>query len=321
MQSLTEEKRINRRIVARVSFGADLYLIAMFAAQFAFLGGAILLSAVVPFEDAHYDILDGISAISAVFFGCVLLWQYAAQSRRRGVLFRENTVIRTILHREKRVSLRTFAAFAAMIYLFQFLFSLSLEILELILNQFDLTVMNSPAMNADYTLNLPLLLYAIFLGPLAEEFVFRGVLMKGLRSCGRVFAIVASALLFSLMHGDIQQLGFTFAAGLVMGYAAMEYSILVSYLIHVFNNGVISELMTLLADKVSEDTFTALSLALITVAAAYTLWYLIRNRHAMRQYLRDHPPQPGALGGLFNVWFIAFVVFGIAETIMTITPL
>ena len=313
--------RRNRKIVSQVSMGADLYMLAMYAAQYAFLGGAILLSALVTFEDAQFDILDGIAAIASVLFGCILLWQFAARCRERGQLFPEDTVIRTILKREKRVSISSFAAFAAMICLFQFIFSLSLELLEMILNLFDLTIMNSPAMNADYTLSTPLMLYAVFIGPLAEEFVFRGIILKGLRPCGKVFAIVVSALLFSLMHGDIQQLGFTFAAGLVMGYAAMEYSILVSYLIHVVNNGVLSELMLFISEQISENAYMAVSLVMTALSAAYLIWFTIRNRRFLPQYLRANPARPGAVGGLLNIWFLAFVVLCAAETVLTITPM
>ena len=70
---------------------------------------------------------------------------------------------------------------------------------------------------------------------LAEEMLFRGVILTGLRPLGRGGALVVSALLFTVMHGLL--LPNYFVAGLVLGLAAMATrSILVPISIHLFHN-------------------------------------------------------------------------------------
>ena len=70
---------------------------------------------------------------------------------------------------------------------------------------------------------------------LAEELLFRGVILTGLKPLGRGGALVTSALLFTVMHGLL--LPNYFVAGLVLGLAAMATrSILVPISIHLFHN-------------------------------------------------------------------------------------
>lgn len=70
---------------------------------------------------------------------------------------------------------------------------------------------------------------------LAEEMLFRGVILSGFRRLGRYGAIALSALLFTVMHGLL--LPNYFVAGVVLGLAALATgSILVPISIHFFHN-------------------------------------------------------------------------------------
>lgn len=70
---------------------------------------------------------------------------------------------------------------------------------------------------------------------LAEEMLFRGLILSGLRRFGVFFGIAASALLFTVMHG--LPLPNYFVAGLVLALAAAATgSILVPIAIHFFHN-------------------------------------------------------------------------------------
>ena len=71
----------------------------------------------------------------------------------------------------------------------------------------------------------------------AEEFAFRGILMGTLRKFGDAFAIIASAIVFGAMHGNIVQVPFAFILGLVFAYVDCKTnSILPSIIIHFINN-------------------------------------------------------------------------------------
>lgn len=42
----------------------------------------------------------------------------------------------------------------------------------------------------------------VILGPLVEEWIFRGILWSKLKSYGEGFAILATTILFAIMHGQ-----------------------------------------------------------------------------------------------------------------------
>ena len=72
---------------------------------------------------------------------------------------------------------------------------------------------------------------------LFEEFAYRGVMLGALRKFGDGFAIIASALMFGLMHGNFVQIPFAFMLGCLMGYInVVSGSIWPSVTVHFFNN-------------------------------------------------------------------------------------
>lgn len=113
--------------------------------------------------------------------------------------------------------------------------------------------LTSPDLPAPTSL-LGVIMYLIqiaILPPLIEEFALRGVIMQPLRKYGDWFAIVMSALVFALMHGNMVQAPFAFIAGIAIGYFVIETgSIWTGVLIH-FSNNLYSSLFSL-ADSNSQ---------------------------------------------------------------------
>ncbi|NLX92379.1 MAG: CPBP family intramembrane metalloprotease [Clostridiales bacterium] len=104
-----------------------------------------------------------------------------------------------------------------------------------------------------------------FVPALIEEFALRGVVMQPLRKYGDRFAIVMSALVFALMHGNMIQAPFAFIAGLAIGYFVIATgSIWTGVLIHFVNN-LFSALLNLLNANSSLSLDTAYA-AVMTVA-------------------------------------------------------
>ncbi|HZJ77788.1 MAG TPA: type II CAAX endopeptidase family protein [Clostridia bacterium] len=70
-----------------------------------------------------------------------------------------------------------------------------------------------------------------------EEFALRGVVMQPLRKYGDWFAILVSAAVFALMHGNATQSFFAFLVGVVIGYFVIATnSIWTGVAIHFANN-------------------------------------------------------------------------------------
>lgn len=103
------------------------------------------------------------------------------------------------------------------------------------------------------------------MAPLFEEFAFRGVILQSLRRYGEGFAIVASAILFGLMHSNTAQIPFAFVMGLVLGYMVVKTnSIWPAVALHAVNNG-ISTVLGLVEQRVDEKMLTVITVSVWAV--------------------------------------------------------
>ncbi len=70
-----------------------------------------------------------------------------------------------------------------------------------------------------------------------EEFCIRGVVLQPLRRYGDKFAILMSALIFSILHGNMVQIPYTLVAGIYFGYLCVATgSLWPSMVLHFINN-------------------------------------------------------------------------------------
>jgi membrane protease YdiL (CAAX protease family) len=84
------------------------------------------------------------------------------------------------------------------------------------------------------------ILYVVLFGPIIEEIVFRGGIMRYLERYGANFAIVISSLAFGLYHIILFQAVFAFFCGLILAYTAGRFSLKWAVLLHILNNGISS---------------------------------------------------------------------------------
>lgn len=85
------------------------------------------------------------------------------------------------------------------------------------------SLVGSPVVNPleSYAMSdsLPLkLLFLVILPPLYEELIFRRTLIDRMQPYGEKLAVVTSALMFGLFHGNLSQFFYAFALGLVFGW-------------------------------------------------------------------------------------------------------
>ncbi len=82
------------------------------------------------------------------------------------------------------------------------------------------------------------LITTVILAPVAEELMYRGVVLRRLSAVSQRFAIFVSAAMFGLMHGNLLQAVMGFIVGIVLGYAAVKTgSLVLPVLGHIFVNG------------------------------------------------------------------------------------
>ena len=102
-----------------------------------------------------------------------------------------------------------------------------------------------------------------------EELLFRGMVLSNLRPYSETGAILASALLFGLMHQTPFQFFYTTGVGIVLGLVYVKTgTIWSSILLHFFNNFV-SVLQTYLSDKpnerVGESVYNIITIFIILI--------------------------------------------------------
>lgn len=126
-----------------------------------------------------------------------------------------------------------------MCLLINLVISYFISLLQMYLSDFGVTIPES-----DFSITTPdtasivmQFIYVIVLGPLLEELVYRGLVLTLLRPFGKWLAVVVSALIFGMMHGNIPQMTSSFASALVMGIVAIQCgSIIPTLIIHICNN-------------------------------------------------------------------------------------
>lgn len=117
---------------------------------------------------------------------------------------------------------------------------------------------------------------------LCEEYLFRGAVLTGLMPYGRTTAIIASSVLFGLMHQNPMQLLYTTLMGVVIGYVYVKTkSIWACVLIH-FTNNFITVLEEYLPVFTNISWISDVLDILVVIVGAISLLLIIIKRDKIR---------------------------------------
>lgn len=162
--------------------------------------------------------------------------------------------------------------------------SLWVTLLEFLMNASGKSVMPILESVAGSSDTFSMYLYACILAPVWEELLFRGYVLRTLHPFGKRFAVLGSAILFGLFHGNLLQTPYAVIMGLVLGYVTVEYSVVWAILLHMFNNLVLADFLTRLTASWSEMAYGTLNLILFGGSAVLSLVILFRKRGEIRAY-------------------------------------
>lgn len=216
-----------------------------------------------------------------------------------------------------RMTAGVFMVLASLCMAAQLVNSLWIAGLELVMNQFDRTVMDVLDSVSGQSDTFSMFLYASILAPISEELIFRGYILQTLRPYGKKFAICFSAFLFGVFHGNLLQTPYAFFMGLVLGYVTLEYHIGWSVALHVFNNLVLADLLTRLTSGLSAQLSEAVSMVLLVAATVVAAFALIANRRKIGEYIRSDWMDPRCVKCFFTNSGI--IVLMILMTLNTLT--
>lgn len=183
-------------------------------------------------------------------------------------------------------------AFFTLVCLFisgQLLFQVFAAILETVLNLFGFSALESMGLATVSTDTISMFLYTSLAAPIVEEIIFRGLVLRGLEGYGKRFAVLASAVLFGLFHGNVVQSPYAFAVGLVLGYTAVEYNIGWAMVLHMINNLLLGDTIPRLTQGLGEFGASLVLQGIILVCSIGATVSLIRKRKEIGAWLRGAP--------------------------------
>ncbi|WFD10982.1 CPBP family intramembrane glutamic endopeptidase [Tepidibacter hydrothermalis] len=113
--------------------------------------------------------------------------------------------------------------------------------------------------------------------PIYEEIIYRGIILKGLsKKYNDKVAIIVSALLFAIMHMNLQQGINAFLLGIVMGYLYTKTkSLYVSIFAHFINNGIGIIVSSILTESIKLSHNAVLVQSIVTVAGVILMYKII----------------------------------------------
>jgi len=191
-----------------------------------------------------------------------------------------------VFARKGKMRFGTFLVLLCVCMTIQFVNSFWVEGLERFMNLFDKSILETLESVSGSSDTVSMFLYASFVAPIAEELIFRGYIQGVLSRFGKKFAILCSALLFGIFHGNLVQTPYAFFAGLLLGYVAAEYHIGWAIGIHMFNNFVLADLLARATSGFSEEIAGAINMILLGLATLVTGIMLIVKRKVFAAYLR-----------------------------------
>jgi len=218
------------------------------------------------------------SMIAAVLIGLGFLFLF----------FRKQKLHRELFRRDESMSPGKFAGIACVFFGTQLIFNGFFYLIEAGLNLIGYSAISSMEAATAGSTTLSMFLYAGIIGPIVEELVFRGFILRALDRHGKPMAIVVSSVLFGIMHANIPQAVFAFFVGLVLGYVAERYSIWWSIILHILNNLVLGDLFSRAISGLGEEAQSIISFCVMGTFALVGVTLLILKRRDIIDYVKQH---------------------------------
>lgn len=167
--------------------------------------------------------------------------------------------------------------------------------------------------------------YSAVIAAVAEEYFFRGAICKSLAVYGKGTAIIVSAVLFALMHANVEQLIYAFVAGLLLAWIYVEtQSIIFPILVHFLNNAIptLGDIFGAIYGQEAYDKYVAVtdfSLILLSAISVVGVVIYVKKKGRLIDKLVIKPDENGRevspltvqerVSGFFSGGIILFIVY------------
>ena len=185
----------------------------------------------------------------------------------------------------RKMNIQTFAMLSASLFGIRFISKFILTGIEKIFFEMGIPATLVADTSEELTSSIIFVLYLGVMAPVVEEFIFRGFIGYRLERYGKVFTILFTALIFSLFHANITQGIFTFMAGIVFAYIAIEYGFQWAVAFHMMNNFLFAVVVDIyLAQMMDFGDFSIVKL-LDLVGFIILVLVLILKWKAIKEYI------------------------------------
>lgn len=167
------------------------------------------------------------------------------------------------------------------------------------------------------------LIYVCLLGPIMEEIIFRGFILRSMQKYGNLTAIIVSSILFSMFHLNLVQFINPVLVGMLLAFIAIKSeSIFPSMIAHIFNNTItfMTAAVSLLKISTIGAVFTLVCIIFGVVAFAlfisiYGNLFIETIKEDM-SILKTHKKIKAAFSGRWSIAYIIFYIIFIVGTML-----
>lgn len=154
---------------------------------------------------------------------------------------------------------------------------------------------------------------------LVEEFAFRGVVLGMLRRFGDGFAIIMSAIMFGMFHGNLVQIPYAFVVGIALGYITVAGGSLWPAILAHFANNTISALLPYLYERlpaeVSSFADIVITMLMFLGGVLGFIYLIIKKPQSLRLPKRWKVVDAGTMTG----WYFSAPMIIVALVINVLT--
>ena len=269
--SMQYKKKLRSQIMVIVLVLVGFYVLNTMAMGvlemiFIFTGniGQIMEEAVTSGNTPNYDdIYNIVSELPVEFYGIASIVGIIAGALMMFILRGKRLLTTDISHVNEPVNFKDLALIVVLMFGVQAVTSFAAMLIEPILNAFDNSMLDSYESGFNVLMTVSGMLYVVLIGPIVEEIMFRGAIMRSLERFGVNFAIIISSLLFGAYHIILYQAVFAFFLGILLAYVAHRFSLKWSIALHIFNNGM-SMALSLLGE-INETMMMLVNLAFLCI--------------------------------------------------------
>ncbi|GAJ27157.1 protease [Liquorilactobacillus sucicola DSM 21376 = JCM 15457] len=274
-KKISERKKVNQKIGKILLITAIYFIVFQVTALFA---GIVMMNG--NGSNASIAAIEKSGVPYFIAVACGLLVVIAVSSPRlRRKIFTETNVKMTPI---------AFVCLLAVMMSGQVVASLYGSLLERLVNLIGYSVTAQMQAASAHSQTFSMLVYASLIGPLSEEIVFRGFLLRTLEPYGQKFAIIVSAYMFGLYHANLFQSPFAFLLGLILGYTAQTYGLKWSFALHVFNNFVLGDFMLFILRNVPTHQAETISGMILLFGGLLGISFLWNKRDEIKDWLEKH---------------------------------